>query len=168
MATMLRFAAFPLLILAAMPCAAAPALIRYPNAAKDAVTSRAVEIPAGASTVLLSGQTPTPADPKAELHSSAYWGDTEAQTRAVFAKLAGTLAGLQLDMRDVASLRIYLVGDPAHQGQPDLEGFGRAYAAVFHPQPGAPLPARTVVTVAALGHPGILIEVEAVAVRSPR
>lgn len=157
-----------LALLGSDPSAVTPSLLRYPNAAKDAVTSRAVEIPAGASTVLLSGQTPTPANPQAPLHTPAYWGDTEAQTRAVFAKLAGTLVGLKLGISDVASLRIYLVGDASHQGEPDLDGFARGYGSIFKPQSGAPLPVRTVVTVAALGHPGILIEVEAVAVRPGR
>lgn len=162
---MIRHIGFSAALLIAAPLGAASPILRYPNVSKDAVTSRAVEIPAGASTVLLSGQTPAPSDPRAPIYSPAYWGDMETQTRAVFSKLDGTLAGLNLHMSDVASLRIYLTGDPSRQGQPDLEGFGRAYAATFHAHADTKLPVRTVVTVAALGHPGVMIEVEALAVR---
>jgi enamine deaminase RidA (YjgF/YER057c/UK114 family) len=163
----------PFVTLALGACAASPAttdvaapplVARHANADPASVTSRAVEVLPGASLVFVSGQTPEPAAPQAPRSRAADWGDTEAQTRATLAKLERQLRTLGLSLADVVKLQVFLVGDPGVAGSADTAGFERAYAQRFGPGAVAP-PARTVVQVAALGHPGARIEIDAVAVR---
>jgi len=143
---------------------ARPLVTRYPNADPAAVTARAVEVLPGAGLVFVSGQTPEPAAPQAERFSASYWGDTEAQTRATLAKLERQLQTLGLSLADVVKLQVFLVGEPGVAGSADTAGFERAWAQRFGPGATA-RPARTVVQVAALGHPGVRIEIDAVAAR---
>ena len=142
-------------------------MARHANADPRAVTSRAVEIPAATGLVFVSGQTPEPARPGAERYSAAWWGDTEAQTRATLDKLERQLGSLGLSMADVVKLQVFLVSDNGTAGDADVAGFERAWAGRFSPAPGqeAVLPARTVVQVAALAHPGMRIEIDAIAAR---
>jgi enamine deaminase RidA (YjgF/YER057c/UK114 family) len=137
---------------------------RYPNAGAGAVTSKAVEIAGAPSLIFVSGNTPQPADPAAAAYSPAYWGDTEAQAASALAKIGITLGEMGLSMADVVKVQAFVVA-PA-PGQPaDLAGFGRGFARSFGAASGGKLPARTVVTVAALGKPGMLVEIEVTAVR---
>lgn len=137
---------------------------RYPNAGAGAVTSRAIEIAGAPSLVFVSGNTPQPADKAAAEYSPAYWGNMEAQTASVLAKIGVALGEMGLSMADVVKVQAFLVA-PA-PGQPaDLAGFGRGFARSFGAASGGQLPVRTVVTVAALGKPGMLVEIEVTAVR---
>lgn len=143
--------------------ASAADITRYPNPA-GAVTSKAVEIAGAPSLIFVSGNTPVPADAKAAEFSPAYWGDTEAQTASVLKKIEAALAEARLTMADVVKLQVFLVA-PAHNQLADLAGFGRGYTKYFGAATGGKLPARTVVTVASLGRPGMLVEIEVTAVR---
>jgi enamine deaminase RidA (YjgF/YER057c/UK114 family) len=167
-----------LVALALGACAAAPPptvdgtaarslVVRHPNADPASVTSRAVEALPGAGLVFLSGQTPEPAAPEALRFSAAYWGDTETQTLATLAKLDRQLKGLGLSMADVVKLQVFLVGEPGVPGSGDSAGFERAYVHWSGASPTNTMarPARTVVQVAALGHPGVRVEIDAIAVR---
>jgi len=150
------------LLLAA--CQSAPGVIRYPNAGPTAVTSKAVEVPAGHSLVFVSGSTPTPAKADAAQYSPEYWGDTEAQTRAAFAKIDATLKEMRLTMADVVKVQVFLVA-PAGQTMADSAGFAKGFTRYFGDYSQKQLPSRTVVTIAALGRPGMLVEIEVAAVR---
>jgi enamine deaminase RidA (YjgF/YER057c/UK114 family) len=74
-------------------------------------------------------------------------------------------------MADVVKLQVFLVGEPGVPGSGDSAGFERAYAHWFgngsaaSPTNAMARPARTVVQVAALGHPGVRVEIDAIAVR---
>ena len=110
------------------------------------------------------GNTATPADPNAAQYSPAYWGDTETQTRAALKKIDAALREMKLTMADVVKLQAFVVA-PAGAPAADLAGFNRGYSAYFGANSQGKLPARTAVQVAALGHPGVLIEIEVMAVR---
>jgi len=143
---------------------AAAQVTRYPNPGPAAVSSKAVEIAAATPLVFVSGNTPLPQDPAAPEFSAAYWGDTEAQTASVFAKLQAGLGEMGLGMADVVKVQVFLVA-PAQGQLADLAGFGRGYQRYFGAASGGRLPARTVVTVASLGRPGMLVEIEVTAAR---
>src|SRR3954463_11849479 len=56
--------------------------------------ARAVEVPAGKTLIFHSGTTPAPLDPKAEMGSAAYWGDTKTQSMSAFARIKESLDSL--------------------------------------------------------------------------
>jgi len=152
---------------AAEPAAAAPeaaTVKRYPIPDSTFPIALAVEVPASSSLVFLSGQTPVPADPEAEEFSAAYWGDTEAQSLSVLGKIDEALKSTGLTMSDVVKMQAFLVGTP-DTGKMDFAGFMKAYTQYFGTETQSNLPARTTVQIAALGRPGMLVEIEVIAVR---
>lgn len=122
--------------------------------------ARAVEVPPGYTIVFLSGQTPSPLDPKERPGSVAYWGDTKAQTLSVFERIEKSLAHLHLNFGDVVAMTVFLAGDPAKQGKMDFEGFMDAYRQYFGTTAQPNLPARSTVQVAGLVQAGMLVEIE--------
>jgi enamine deaminase RidA (YjgF/YER057c/UK114 family) len=158
-------AAFAVLTLSACQTlpTSTPSVTRYPNAGA-AVTSKAVEIPGATSLIFVSGNTPVPANPVAAEFSPQYWGDTEAQTASVLKKIGVSLAEMGLTMADVVKVQVFLVA-PAPGQLADFTGFGKGFAHSFGAASGGKLPSRTVVTVASLGKPGMLVEIEVTAAR---
>lgn len=163
----LRLATPVLLGMTLAACQTAPQVIRYPNASATAVTSKAVEVPAGNSLIFVSGTTPTPAKQDAAQYSPEYWGDTEAQSLATLKRIDASLKEMGLTMADVVKVQVFLVA-PAGQTLADLPGFGKAFTQYFGANSNGMLPARTVVTIASLGRPGMLVEIEVAAVRPTR
>ena len=154
---------FSILCLAACQSAPAP-VTRYPNAGPGAVTSKAVEIPGHQSLIFVSGNTPVPAKADAAQFSPEYWGDTEAQTLSTFKKIEAALKEARLTMADVVKVQVFLVA-PAGKPMADAAGFAKGFTSYFGAYSQGKLPSRTVVQVAALGRPGMLVEIEVTAVR---
>ena len=125
----------------------------------------AVEVPAGKSTVYLSGMVPTVADPAAPANTVAAYGDTRAQTIAVLGVIEKQLAALGLSMGDVVKMQVFLVGDAAKEGRMDFAGFMEGYRQYFGTDAQPKLPVRSTMQVAALANPGFLVEIEVTAVR---
>jgi enamine deaminase RidA (YjgF/YER057c/UK114 family) len=130
--------------------------------------ARAVSVPASYETIWHSGTVPRPADPKATQWTPAYWGDTKAQSLSVFAQLKDSFDSLGVGFGDVVKMTAFLVGDPALGGRMDFEGFMAAYRQYFGTREQPNLPARSTVQVAALGSPGMLVEIEVVLVKKPQ
>lgn len=87
-------------------------------------------------------------------------GDFAAQVELAFDRLEAALAGVGLGLRHVVRLGTFIVDhDPGR-----LEILGKALHARF----GERLPAQTLSGVASLALPGMLFEVDAIAVRPPR
>lgn len=80
-------------------------------------------------------------------------GDAQAQTRQAFANVAQALGAFGLGLGDVVRTRMF-VTDMSR-----WEEYGRAHGAVF----GETMPATSMIGIAALVDPRMLIEVEAVA-----
>lgn len=127
--------------------------------------SLAVEVPAGKTTVYVSGTVPSITDDKADKNSVAAYGDTTAQTVSVFKSINTTLESLHLKMSDVIKMQVFLVGDPAKGGKMDFAGFMAGYTQFFGTPAQPNLPSRSVFQVAGLANPGFLVEIEVVAIR---
>lgn len=125
----------------------------------------AVEVPAGATTVYLSGTVPPVADAEAPANTVAAYGNTQAQTVSVLKAIEAQLKGMGLSMGDVVKMQVFLVGDPALDGRMDFGGFMKGYSEFFGTAAQPNLPVRSTMQVAALANPGFLVEIEVTAVR---
>ena len=145
--------------------AAAQGVVRHGLPNSDFPILSSVEVPAGATTVYLSGAGAPVTDRAAPPRTVQAYGDTAAQTEATLLAIQQTLAGLGLGMGDVIKMTVFLVADPGAGGRMDFDGFMRSYRK-FYGTPDQPrLPTRSVVQVAALANPGWLVEIEVTAVR---
>ena len=138
---------------------------RYPLPGSDFPIAQAVEVTPDTTIVYHSGMTPRPANPDAERYSTEFWGDTEAQTLSVFARLEESLAAKGLDFSNVIKMQVYLVGVPEMDGAMDFQGMMRAYRKYFGTEAQPNLPARSAFQVAGLAAPGMLVEIEVVLAR---
>lgn len=80
--------------------------------------------------------------------------DIGEQTHAVIANIARTLEDAGASLRDLVQITTFLVD------MSDFDGYNQAYAEYFDAATG---PARTTVAVAALPHPQLAIEIQAIA-----
>lgn len=140
-------------------------VIRHKIPNSDFPIAQAVEVPAGKTTVYVSGAVPSVVDEKAEKGSLAAYGNTKAQTETVFKSIEKTLEGLGLKMGDVIKMQVFLVGDPEKGGKMDFGGFMEGYTQFFGTKEQPNLPSRSVMQVAGLAAPGWLVEIEVTAVR---
>ena len=141
---------------------------RIPNS--NFPIAAAIEVPATATRVLLSGKVPPMVDrSKGPGDPAAYGGDTKGQTIGVLKSIEEQLAGLGLGMKDVVKMQVFLVGDPAKGGRMDFAGFMEGYSQFFGTAAQPNLPVRSTMQVAALVSPAFLVEIEVEAVRpAPR
>ena len=149
---------------AAMSSAAVADVKRYPLPGSDFPIAQAVEVTPDTTIVYHSGMTPRPANPDAERYSPEFWGDTEAQTLSVFARLEESLKAKGLDFGNVIKMQVYLVA-PEPGGAMDFDGMMRAYRKYFGTEAQPNLPARSAFQVAGLAAPGMLVEIEVVLAR---
>lgn len=152
-------------LLVASNVATAQEVIRHKTPGSDFPIARAVEVPAGLTTVYLSGAVPSVVDEAAEKNTVAAYGDTKAQTETVLKSIEKTLGDLGLKMGDVIKMQVFLTGDPAKNGQMDFAGFMEGYTQFFGTDAQPNLPSRSVMQVAGLANPGWLVEIEVTAVR---
>lgn len=128
--------------------------------------SAAVEVPAGKTTVYLSGSVPAVTNPKAAKGSLESYGDTKAQTISVLEQIQQQLKGLGLGMQDVVKMQVFLVGGPENGGKMDFAGFMEGYTQFFGAGVKQPnLPARSAFQIAGLADPAWRVEIEVIAVR---
>jgi enamine deaminase RidA (YjgF/YER057c/UK114 family) len=147
--------------------AVANEVIRYQTPGSTFPIAQAVEIPAGSTLIYHSGIVPGPANRDAEPGTREYWGDTEAQTLSVLARIDESIRAKGLTMGDVVKMQVFLVGDPELEGRMDFEGMMRAYRKYFGTEAQPNLPARSAMQIAGLIAPGMLVEIEVALVRPP-
>jgi enamine deaminase RidA (YjgF/YER057c/UK114 family) len=140
-------------------------IVRHKIPNSDFPIAQAVEIPAGKTTVYVSGAVPSVVDDKADKATVAAYGDTKAQTESVLKSIEKTLNTLDLKMGDVVKMQVFLVGDPDKGGKMDFGGFMQGYRQFFGTEAQPNLPTRSVFQVAGLANPGFLVEIEVTAVR---
>ena len=153
------------LIFLAPSFAASAGVVRHKIPNSNFPIAAAVEVPAGRTTVYLSGAVPPVANADEPADSIAAYGNTEAQTVAVLGRIKAQLEGLGLTMGDVVKMQVFLVGDPDNDGRMDFAGFMKGYSQFFGTEQQPNLPARSTMQVAALANPGFLVEIEVTAVR---
>lgn len=161
---LLRRAALSLsLALVACTPAFADGVVRHKLPGSDFPIALAVEVPAGHKVVYLSGAGPDVVDKSAKPNTVAAFGDTRQQSVSTLAAIETTLKGLGLGMKDVVKMTVFLVGDPARDGNIDFAGFMAAYRMHYGGKDHPELPARSTVKVAGLVNPGWLVEIEVIA-----
>jgi len=144
--------------------AQADGIIRHATPGSSFPIARAVEIPADATVVHLSGAVPSVIDETAEQGSPEAYGDTEAQTVSVLESIEGTLADLGFGMGDVFKMQVFLVAPDGSYAM-DFSGFMDGYTQFFGTDAQPDLPVRSVFEVAGLASPAWLVEIEVAAVR---
>ncbi|CDM38764.1 RidA family protein [Ectopseudomonas oleovorans] len=140
-------------------------VVRHKIPGSDFPIALAIEIPASATLVNLSGQVPDVVDAKAPSDSIKAYGDTETQTVSVLKSIEDILKSLGLTMGDVVKMQVFLVGDPGKGGKMDFAGFMKGYTQFFATKEQPNTPTRSVFQVAGLANPGWLVEIEVSAVR---
>lgn len=125
---------------------------------------QAVEVPADATLVYLSGTGPSVVNEEAEPRTLAAYGDITTQTDTTLASIQAKLEGLGLSMSDVIKMQVYIVAAEGETAM-DFGGFMEGYVKYFGTEAQPNLPTRSVFEVAGLANPGWLIEIEVVAVR---
>ena len=153
-----------LMMSASLASAQSGEVTRHPIPNSDFPILQAVEIPADATLVYLSGTVPQVADESAEEGSAERFGDTATQTETTLASIQSKLESLDLEMGDVIKMQAYLVAPEGSDGM-DFSGFMDGYTQYFGTDEQPNLPTRSVFEVAGLANPSWLVEIEVVAVR---
>jgi enamine deaminase RidA (YjgF/YER057c/UK114 family) len=143
-------------------------VIRHKTPGSDFPIAMAIEIPADATVVNLSGAVPTVINPNATKGSIEAYGNTEEQTVSSLASIEKTLKSLGLEIGDVIKMQVFLVGDPKLSGKMDFDGFMKGYRKFFGTKEQPNLPTRSVFQVAALANPVWFVEIEVTAVRKTK
>lgn len=146
------------------------AIVRHPTPRRlEASWARefaeAIEVPASARTITLSGVGALPSNLDAEPHSVGYFGDLRTQTRSVFDQIQAILEGKGYALGDVIAVQALFVVEPARTGPPDYGTFSSVYADYFGSPAQPHLPTRTRAQVVGLVEPGWLVEVTVTAAK---
>lgn len=128
-----------------------------------AVIAGTASVAEGSKLVFISGITPSPLDPAVPEEL----GDTRQQTLSVLTKIQDTLAGLGMDMGDVVKMTVFLVGVPELDGRMDSAAMNEVFRSFFGTDAQPNRPTRSTIQVAALGRPGMYVEIEAIAATAP-
>lgn len=115
----------------------------------------------------LSGQLPSPIDPKkpmAEVKSIEEMGDSKAQTISTLNKIKALLTAQGYTMADLVKLSLFVAADPK-TGKMDFAGVNEGFKQFFGTAENPNTVARSTFQVAALVGPYYLIEIEAIAVK---
>ena len=143
--------------------AAAQDVIRHRTPGANFPIAAAVEVPAGKTTVYVSGMVPRVTNEQAPRNSIASFGDTRTQTVSVLQAIEQALQRLGLALKDVVKMQVFLVADPAKENRMDFAGFMEGYTQFFGTAQQPNLPSRSVMAVAGLVNPGWLVEIEVTA-----
>lgn len=150
------------LMVLAVP-AAAQELTRHPILGLDFPILQAVEVPAGMTTVYLSGTVPSVINENADRNSVEAYGTTEEQTVSVMNRIKDQLEGMGMGVGDIIKMQAFLV---APEGEAvDFQGFMAGYSQFFGTEEQPNLPVRSALVVEALVNPAWLVELEVTAVR---
>ncbi len=144
------------------------AVIRHANTPPGLIL-QGVTVPAGATTLYLSGQLAAQVDPSKKIAPAdltiADFGDTKTQTISVFTKIKTILAAQGYAMSDIIKLTVFVAGDPKLGGKMDFAGMNDAFKMFFGTPENPNTVARSTVQVAALAGPAFLVEIEATAAK---
>lgn len=120
-------------------------------------------VPEGSRLVFVSGTTPSPPDPAMPDNL----GDTRQQTLSVLTKIKAALEAQGLGLGDLVKLTVFLVGTPETDGRMDAAAMNEVFATFFGTPEQPNRPTRSTIQVAALGRPGMYVEIEGIAAVAP-
>jgi enamine deaminase RidA (YjgF/YER057c/UK114 family) len=146
--------------------AGAEEIIRY-RSAPNARILEAAEIPAGTTTLLLSGLGANPVEPgkaMSDVKTVADLGDTKTQAISALNKIRAILASKGYSMRDLIKMTAYIAADPA-TGKADFAGWNAGFVQFFNTAENPETLTRSTVQVAGLVHPAYLVELEVMAAK---
>ena len=151
--------------------ASAQAVERYtspPSASGPAMILQGAKVKAGSDIVYLSGQLASPIDPKKPMAglTMADYGDSKTQTISTLNKIKAALASHGYAMSDVFKMTLFVAADPK-LGKMDFAGVNEGFRQFFGTAENPNTVARSAIQVAALAGPNFLIEIEAIAAKSP-
>jgi len=155
---------------AMLATSASAQIVRHANPGPGpSLILQSVTIPAGAETLVLSGQLAAPIDPTKPVTGVESFGDTRTQTVSIFTKIKAILAEHGYTMADVYKLTVFVTADPKRgDGKMDFAGMNDGFKQFFGSADNPNTVARSTVQVAALAGPNYLVEIEATAARMPR
>ena len=159
----------PALLLAGMPAQAQEHVVRI-KSNPQAIILDAARVRAGADTIYVSGQLPSPVDPAMAMtavDSVDDLGDTRTQTISVLGKIKAILESQGFAMSDIVKLSLFIAADPK-TGQMDFAGANAGFREFFGTADNPNTTARSTFQVAALVGPYYLIEIEAIAAKAPQ
>jgi enamine deaminase RidA (YjgF/YER057c/UK114 family) len=163
---LLSLAAVPLVLLApagsALAQDAGTTIERTYNSPTATIAGTA-SLPPGSRIVFISGTTPAPLDPS----KPDELGDTRQQTLSALTRIQEQLQSLGMDMGDVVKMTVFLVGSPANEGRMDSAAMNEVFRTFFGTPEQPNRPTRSTIQIAALGRPGMLVEIEAIAAKAP-
>ena len=113
----------------------------------------------GSKIVFLSGTTPQPPNPSVP----EILGDTRQQTLSVLTRMQSQLESMGMDMGDIVKMTVFLVGVPELDGRMDSRAMNEVFSTFFGTEEQPNRPTRSTFQVAALGRPGMYVEIEAIA-----
>jgi len=149
--------------LAATKAPAAKPVIERTASSPTAVIGSTALVPVGSKTLYLSGSTASPLDPA----KPEDFGDTATQTKSILTKMKAQLEGMGWGMGDIVKMTVFMVGVPDKGGHMDNGAMNEVFKTFFGTAEQPNKPTRSTVQVAALGRPGIYIEIEAIAAKAP-
>jgi 2-iminobutanoate/2-iminopropanoate deaminase len=164
----LSVAAIAALALSIVPAAAGAQVTRIKRN-PAALILDAAKVTAGADMLYISGQLPSPLDPNlpmAEVKSIEQMGDTKAQTISCLEKIKAILESQGYTMADLVKISLFVAADPK-LGKLDFAGANEGFKAFFGTPENPTTVARSTFEVAGLVGPYFLIEIEAIAAKSP-
>ena len=166
MRKILALAALPAALVFSTGCATAqdeaPAVERVYGSPTARIASMALVSP-GSRIVFVSGTTPAPLDPA----NPDDLGDTRAQTLSVLTRIKEALEAQGMGMGDLVKLTVFLVGTPETDGRMDSAAMNEVFATFFGTPEQPNRPTRSTIQIAALGRPGMYVEIEGIAAVAP-
>ncbi|MGF1635698.1 MAG: Rid family hydrolase [Cyclobacteriaceae bacterium] len=137
--------------------------VEFFGSPQSRISSGAV-IPAEKSLYVISGITPSPADPDAEAGTMERMGDTKTQAISVLEKIKSQLETAGLSLNDMVSMRVYVAPDPFKEGMYDFAGWNEAYDMYFNTDTNPTKVTRATIGVPTLVNSSLFIEIEGIAV----
>ncbi len=140
----------------------APMAVDRTSSGPTSVISSTTAVPAGMTTVYISGTTASPPDPA----KPNDLGDTRAQTLSILTKMKAQLESMGMGMGDIVKLTVFLVA-PTPGGRMDSAAMNDVFKTFFGTAEQPNKPARSTIQIAALGRPTTFVEIEAIAAKAP-
>ncbi|GAA3676004.1 MULTISPECIES: RidA family protein [Acetobacter] len=159
------FAIMPFVVTGSIaPAQAQSGIVRHNEAAYPIAS--AIEVPAGYSTVYVSGIGAPITNPAAPAKSVEAYGSMATQTEESLKRIKDILRDMGVGMGDVVQMHVFMIAD-AQTKKMDFEGMMQGYTKFFGTRDQPNLPVRSAFGVAQLSRPGWLVEIEVVAAKPP-